>query len=157
MDKHDIQRRFYKIVAVILMGSILAMIAVIPGILIGSSTATPLNATIASLVGVGIHLLLVLIFLRNSRPDRPKRRINREIPFFWALGMIFLGVIMLDGVFAFLDDVLYVSICMSLCALCDFAAGVVFVIALFRLKPMAPAPTHQFEPRHSGRSSPNCG
>ena len=123
------------IVAIILMGSILAMIAVIPGILIGSSTATPLNATIATLVGVGIHLLLVLIFLRNTNPDRPKRRINREIPLFWALGMIFLGFIMLDGVFAFMDDVLYVSICMSLCALCDFAAAVVFIVALFLLKP----------------------
>lgn len=135
MDKHEIQRKIYRIVAIILMVSILSLIAVIPVILSASSSNNPLNSAIGILVGVGIHLLLVLIFLRGSRPNRPKRRINREIHLFWALGMIFLGFIMLDGVFAFLDDVLYVTIGMIVCAICDFAAALVFITALFLLKP----------------------
>ena len=134
-DKHEIKRKIYKIVAVILMVPILSLIAVIPAILSASSTNTPFNAAIGILIGVGIHLLLVLIFLSGSRPNRPKRRINREIYIFWALGMIFLGFIMLDGVFAFLDDVLYVSIGLIVCAVCDFAAALVFITALFLLKP----------------------
>jgi len=135
MDKHEIQRRIYRIVAVILMVSILSLIAVIPGILQASSTATPLNAVIGALVGIGIHLLMVMIFLRGARANRPERRIVRGVHFFWALGMIFLGFIMLDGAFAFLDDVLYVSICMIVCSVCDFAAALVFIAALFLLKP----------------------
>lgn len=135
VDKLEIQRRTYKIVAVILMVSILALIAVIPGILQASSAETPINAAIGSLIGVGVHLLLVLIFLRGSRSDRPKRRIYRQIHLFWALGMFFLSFIMLDGVMAFLDDVLFVSIGIFVCVVCDFAAAVVFVTALFRLKP----------------------
>lgn len=135
MDKHEIQRKIYKIVAVLLMVSILSLIAVIPGILQDSSTGTPLRAAIGTLIGIGIHLLLALIFLRGTRSNRPKRRINREIHFFWALGLIFLGFIIMDGAFAFLDDVLYVSIGMFLCVFCDFVAALVFVAALFLLKP----------------------
>ena len=136
MDKHEIQRRIYTIVAVMLMVSILALIAVIPGILQDRSPGSlPLRAASGALIGIGIHLLLVYIFLRGTRSSRPKRRINREIHLFWALGMIFLGFIIMDGAFAFLDDVLYVAIGMFLCAFCDLAAAVVFVTALFLLKP----------------------
>ena len=135
LDKHEIQRKIYKTVAVILMLSILALIAVIPAILSASTTNTPFTSAIGTLVGVGIHLLLALIFLRGGRPDRPKRRINREIHLFWALGMIFLGFIILDGVFAFMGDVLFVTIGMIVCAVCDFAAALVFITALFLLKP----------------------
>jgi dolichol kinase len=134
MGKHEIQRKIYRIVAVILMVSILSLIAVIPGILQDSSTGTRLRAVIGTLIGIGIHLLLVLIFLRATRSNRSERRINREIHLFWALGMIFLGFIMMDGAFAFLDDVLYVSIGMFLVVFCDFVAALVFVTALFLLR-----------------------
>jgi dolichol kinase len=135
MDKHEIQRKIFTIAATLMMVSVLALIAVFPGILLDTSTETPLNAAIGTLIGMGLHLLLAVIFYRARRSNRPKRRINREIHLFWALGMIFLGFIMMDGAFNYLNQVLYVSIGIFLVVLCDFAAALVFVAALFLLKP----------------------
>ena len=45
-----------------------------------------------------------------------------------------LGLIVMDGAFAFLETALFVSIGMLLCVFCDFAAALVSVIALFLLK-----------------------
>ncbi len=51
-----------------------------------------------------------------------------------AVGFFFLGFMMLDGAYAFLDDVLFVSIGMFVCSFCDFAAALVSIIALVLLK-----------------------
>ena len=50
------------------------------------------------------------------------------------MGFFFLGFMMLDGAYAFLDDIRFVSIGMFICAFCDFGAAQVSIFALVLLR-----------------------
>ncbi len=133
MDKFETQRKVFTRVATLLLLSVLSLIAVIPGILLDTSPGSlPLPAAIGTLVGVVLHLFLAYRF--GIRLRRRRRKINKEVYILSALGFFFLGFMIMDGAFAFLDDVLYVSIGIFLSVACDFGAAVVFVAALFLLK-----------------------
>ena len=50
------------------------------------------------------------------------------------MGFFFLGFMILDGAYAFLDDVRFVSIGMFICAFGGFAASLVSILALIFLR-----------------------
>ena len=95
----------------------------------------PKEAAIATLVGVGVHLLLFIGFSLGIGLAKRKRRINREINLAAAVVLFILGFIIMDGAMAYIDQLRFVSIGMFLCVLGDLAAVVVSVAALFYLKP----------------------
>ncbi len=124
----------FRIVTVLLMLSILTLIAVIPGILLDKSPGSmPIQAASGAFIGMLIHLALLayLYGYRLSKRDRPGKR---EISLGPAIALTLLGLIMLDGAFAFLDDLPAVSICMFICAACDFTAALLSFAALIFMR-----------------------
>ena len=133
MDKYEIQRRIFKIVAVLFLLSAVSLIAVIPAILMDKSPgALPIQAASGALIGALLHLFLAYWF--GIRLKRRNRMIRNEAYILSAVGFFFLGFMMLDGAYAFLDDARFVSIGMSICAFCDFAASLVSIFALVLLR-----------------------
>lgn len=92
-------------------------------------------AVYATLVAMGIRLLILIGILFGIRATRRKGRINREINIAVAVVLILLGLVLMDGAFAYADSLVYVSIGMFVAVFCDLAAGLVSIIATFRLKP----------------------
>jgi hypothetical protein len=133
MDKLEIQRKIFTIVAVLMLLSVVSMIAVIPAILMDRSPGSlPLQASSGALIGVGIHLYLAYWF--GIRLRRRSSMIRNEGYILMVVGFFFLGFAMLDGAYAFLDDVRFVSIGMFICAFGGFAASLVSVLALIFLR-----------------------
>ena len=132
MDKIEVQRKVFAIVGVLMLLSVVSMIAVIPAILMKSSSSLPLQAAIGALLGVVLHLFLAYWF--GIRLRRRSSMIRNEAYILMAVGFFFLGFMMLDGAYAFLDDVRFVSIGMFTCAFGDFAASLVSVLALIFLR-----------------------
>jgi len=60
--------------------------------------------------------------------------IRNEVYILSAVGFFFLGFMILDGAYAFLDDVRFVSMGMFICAFFDFAAALVSIFALVFLR-----------------------
>ena len=133
MDKLEIQRRILAIVAVLMLLSAVSLIAVIPAILKDTSSGSlPLQAAGGALIGMSIHLYLAYWF--GIRLRRLRRKINKEVHILSALGFFFLGFMILDGAYAFLDDIRFVSMGMFICAFFDFAAALVSIFALVFLR-----------------------
>ena len=133
MDKFEKQRKIFTIVAILVLLSVVSMIAVIPAILLDTSPGSlPLQAAGGALLGVVLHLYLAYWF--GIRLRRRSSIIRNEVYILSAVGFFFLGFMILDGAYAFLDDVRFVSISMFICASLDFAAALVSVTALFLLR-----------------------
>ena len=133
MDTFETQRKVFAIVGVLMLLSVVSMIAVIPAILMDkSSSSLPLQAAGGALLGVVLHLFLAYWF--GIRLRRRSSMIRNEGYILSAVGFFFLGFMMLDGAYAFLDDVRFVSIGMFTCAFGGFAASLVSVLALIFLR-----------------------
>ena len=133
MVKIEMQRKFFFRVAVLFLLSAVSLIAVIPAILMDKSPgALPIQAASGAFIGVVLHLFLAYWFGIKLR--RRSRMIRNEAYILSAVGFFFLGFMILDGANAFLDDVRFVSIGMSICAFCDFAASLVAIFALVLLR-----------------------
>ena len=136
MDKFQIQRKVFRRVAILELVAVLSLIAVIPRLYKEvTPDGIPMVAVYATLVSMGVHLLILIGILSGIRVTKRKGRINREINIVAAVVLILLGLLLMDGAFSYAEDLVYVSIGMFLCVFCDLAAGVVSIIAVFRLKP----------------------
>ena len=134
MDTFEKQKKIFSINAVLMLLSALSLAAVIPAILMDKSPGSlPIQAASGAFLGMGIHLFLAYWF--GIRLRRRKSKIRNEVLIFSAIGLFFLGFMILDGAYAFQDDVRFVSIGMFICAFGDFGASLVSVAALFILKP----------------------
>ena len=135
MDTFEKQRKIFTIVAILVLLSVLSLIVVISRMLQEvSSGELPKVAAIATLVGMGVHLLVLIGILVGIRLTKRRRRINREINLVTAMVLAFLGFIVIDGAVSYINDQLFISIGMFLCVFCDFAAVSVSIAALFLLK-----------------------
>ena len=133
MDKLENQRKVFAIVAVLMLLSVVSMIAVIPAILMDKSPGSlPIQAAIGALLGVVLHLFLAYWF--GIRLRRRSSMIRNEGYILAAVGFFFLGFMMLDGAYAFLEESRFVFVMMFICAFIDFAATLVSIIALVLLK-----------------------
>ena len=129
MNKLEIQRRIFTIIAAGMLLSVVSMIAVIPAILMDTSPGSvPVQAASGALLGVVLHLFIAYWF--GIRLRRRSRIIRYEVYILSAVGFFFLGFMILDGAYAFLDDVRFVSIGMFICAFFDFSAALVSIFAL---------------------------
>ena len=136
MDKFEIQGKVFRIVAILELVAVLSLIAVIPRLYMEvTPDGIPMVAVYATLVGMGVHLLILTGILFGIRVTRRKGRVNREINIVVAIVLILLGLVLVDGAVSYAEDLVYVSIGMFVCVFCDLAAGVVSIIAVFRLKP----------------------
>ncbi len=135
MDKYEKQRRIFTIVAVLLLLSVGSLIAVIP-IMFQEASQGEISkeAPIATLVGMSVHLLLFFGFLLGIRLTKLRRRINREINLASAVVLFPLGFVIMDGALAGMGQTPFISTGMFVCVVCDFAAVLVSVAALFLLK-----------------------
>ena len=134
MDKIKIQRKIFSRIAVLFLLSVVSLIAVIPAILMDNSAGSlPIQAASGALIGVVLHLFLAYWF--GIRLSRRSSIVRNEIYILSAVGFFFLGIMILDGAYAFLDDAHFVSIGMFICAFCDFAASLVSIFALVLLRP----------------------
>jgi|GEM_PF-2947135 len=135
MDKFEIQRRIFTINAVLILLAVTGLIIAIPKIFQGvPSGLIGRQGAIATVILAGFHLLIFIGFLRGVRWAKSHRRIRRDINTTAALGLGLLGFIMLDGAVETLDKELIISIGYFGCVICDFAAAIVSVVALFLLK-----------------------
>jgi len=136
MDKYEIQRKVFRIVAILELVGILSLIAVIPRLYQEvSPDGIPMAAVIATSAAMGIRLLILIGILFGVRVTKRKGRVNREINIVAAVALILLGLVLMDGAFAYADSLVFVSVGMFICVFCDFAAGAVSITAMFRLKP----------------------
>ena len=143
MDTFEKQRKIFTIVAILVLLSVLSLIVVILRMLQEvSSGELPKVAAIATLVGMGVHLLVLIGILVGIRLTKRRRRINREINLVTAIVLTFFGFIVMDGAVSYINDQLFLSIGMFLCVFCDLAAVVVSVAALFLLKQKSRASTN---------------
>ena len=135
MDKFEIQRKIFTYVASLLLISVLALIVVLPRLIQEvSPDGIPNAAPIATAVAAGIRLLIFFGILYGIRLAKRKRRINMEINLAIAVVLFLLGFVLLDGAFAYADNLVFVSAGMFISVFCDFAAGVVSIVALFLLR-----------------------
>ena len=97
MDKFEIQRRIFRINALLMLVSALALIAVIPRLIKETSPdGLPKAAATATSVAMGIRLLLLVGFLFGIRQTKLKRRINKEINLAAAVVLFLLGFVLMD-------------------------------------------------------------
>ena len=133
MNRIKNQRKIFGIIAVLMLLFVASMIAVIPAILMDTSSGSlPLQAASGALLGVVLHLFLA--YWSGIRLRRRSSMIRYEVYILSAVGFFFLGFMILDGAFAFLDDVCFVSIGMFTCSFFDFAASLVSIFALIFLR-----------------------
>ena len=133
MNKIETQKKVFAIVGALMLLSAVSMIAVIPAILMDKSAgALPLQAAGGALLGVILHLFIAYWFGIKLR--KRSTVVRNEIYILSAVGFFFLGFMILDGADAFLDDVRFVSIGMSICAFGGFAASLVSILALIFLR-----------------------
>ena len=136
MDKFEIQGKVFRKVAILELVAVLSLIAVIPRLYQEvTPDGIPMVAVYATLIAMGIRLLILIGILIGIRVTRRKGRVNREINIIVAVVLILLGLVLMDGAFSYAEDLVYVSIGMFVCIFCDLAAGAVSIIAVFRLKP----------------------
>lgn len=135
MDTFEIQRKIFTYVAGLLIISVLALIVVLPRLIQEvSPDGIPKAAPIATAVAAGIRLLIFFGILYGIRLTKRKRRINREINLATAVVLFLLGFVLMDGAFAYADNLVFVSAGMFASVFCDFAAAVVSIVALFLLR-----------------------
>ena len=136
MDKFEKQRKIFTIVAILVLLSVLSLIVVIPRMLQETFPGgLPKAASIATSVAMGVRLLILIAILFGIRVTKRRGRVNREINLATATVLIILGLVLMDGAFAYAGSLLFVSIGMFVCVFCDLAAAGVSITALFLLKP----------------------
>ena len=136
MNKFEIQRKTFTIVAILELVGVLSLIAVIPRLFQEvSPDGIPMAAPIATSVAMVIRLLIVIAVWFGIRVAKRNGRINREINLAAGVVLLLLGLVLMDGAFAYVDSLLNVSIGMFVCVFCDLAAGAVSITTMFRLKP----------------------
>ena len=136
MDTFEKQRKIFSIDAVLMLLAAVSLAVVVPRLLQETSTGSiPMAAVIATSIAGGIRLLILLAFLYGIRLSKRRRHINREINLAAGIVLLILGFVLMDGAFAYVDSLLFVSIGMFVCVFCDFAVVGISVAALFILKP----------------------
>lgn len=136
MDTSEIQGKVFGRVAILELVAVLSLAAVIPRLYQEvTPDGIPMLAVYATLVAMGIRLLILIGILFGIRVTRRKGRVNREINIVVAVVLFLLGLVLIDGAFSYAEDLVFVSIGMFVCVFCDLAAGAVSIIGMIRLKP----------------------
>ena len=96
MDKFEIQGKVFRRVAILELVAVLSLIAVIPRLYQEvTPDGIPMVAVYATLVAMGIRLLILIGILFGIRVTKRKGRINREINIIVAVVLILLGLLLI--------------------------------------------------------------
>jgi hypothetical protein len=135
MDRFDTQKKVFTIVAVFELVAVLALIAAIPRLMQEHATGEiPKAAPIATAVAMGVRLLILLAVLYGIRLSKLKRRINKEINLAAGVVLLLLGLVLMDGAFAYIDQFPFVSIVFFVAVFCDLAAAITSFTAMVLLR-----------------------
>ena len=135
MNKAKVQGRIMNTVAGLVLMSAILMIIIIPGVLLDTSDgAGPIGAAIGISVLILLHLAVLLGFLKAIRKNKRGRPAGKGLNIVLGILLVLLGLFNMDGAFAFLDTILFVTILLFTSAFCDIVAALLTFIALF-LKP----------------------
>lgn len=136
MDTFEKQRKIFSIDAVLMLLAAISLAVVIPRLIQEASTDPTLKGgVIATAVALVLRLLMLLAFLYGIRLTKRRHHINKRKNLDAGIILLILGFIVMDGAFAFLDSLLFVSIGMFVCAFCDFVVTLISGAAFFILKP----------------------
>ena len=116
---------------------LVVVLAVILAILVIPPTSIPKQAIIPIWGSVTVHLLIVGVFIWTIIVNIRGGRINNGLLVTAGAMFILLGLILMDGAFAYLGQPEQpgVSFWMFACVGCDFLAGSLAIIARFLRKP----------------------
>ena len=134
MEKMQRNERVLMIASGILLLSVILLIITIPGVLNDTSpNAKPKSAVIGISLAIVFRLLFFVGYIKLFRENR-RNSTNRKGAYL-GLGflLILFALFLLDGAFAFLQhqNLLYVSILIFTCILCDFVASTITIILFF--------------------------
>lgn len=98
--------------------------------------ATPENAIRAIAVNITVHLFVLVAVIWTISVQKRKGKFNNELLVACGIIPIILGLMVLDGAFAYLDHpgMLVASISMFLCVGFDVTGGVLVLIARYSRK-----------------------
>jgi hypothetical protein len=128
------KERVLIIAAGMLLLSILLMIIIIPGVY---SKTLPNEKNLGAVIGISLAIIMRLLLiiwyifkLKKIRNNTEKRKTGYIVI---GILIIILGLMYLDGAFAFLDhrNILYVSYLMFTSVFCDLTAFILNFIAIF--------------------------
>ena len=128
------RRMLYMSIALLITIAIILAILVIPQVISDTSpSATPEYAVPAIVVNIIIQLLIVVALIWTIKVNNRGGKINKELLVGAGVTPIVLGLMMLDGGFAYIDhpDTHGAGISMFICVGCDFVAGLLALIARY--------------------------
>lgn len=127
-------RMLYSSIGLIFVVAAILAIVVIPQVMSDKSpSATPENATPAIAVIVIVHLLIVVALIWTIKVNNRGSHINKELLVAAGVIPMVVGLLILDGAFAYVDkpDTHSTGIWMFICVGCDFVAGLLALIARY--------------------------
>ena len=134
MRKNKGKERVIIIAAGMLLLSILLMITIIPGVYTGSlQNENNLGAVIGISVLIVIRLIIFIGYISIIKKIRPDDEKGKARYIVIGIFLIILGLINLDGAFAFLDNknMLYISFLLFTSAFFDLIASILTFIGTF--------------------------
>ncbi|MFC2124699.1 hypothetical protein ACFLU5_07790 [Bacteroidota bacterium] len=121
MNKVEIQRRILITVSGLVLLSTILMIVIIS--IAVQDIAIP--ASIGLFVMIILHLFVSYRFMTAIRANKRGRPVDKGFYIVLGILLLFFGFVTMDGAFAFLDKILFVSILMFVSVFCDFVAALV--------------------------------
>ena len=136
-----VQRRILVSAVVLILLSIIMLLATLPGIIQDISAGNrPNSAAIGIGIAVLLRLLIVVGFRNISRGIKRDGKLNKAGAIVLGIGLLVLGIALLDGAFSFLEEILLVSIFMFISVFFDVVAAIITLVAML-IKPKK-------EPKH---------
>lgn len=120
------------IVTGLVLLSVLLLLVTIPFIIQDTSPGSdPRTTAISAFVMIVLHLVISYQFIKTIRANKKGRKTDKGLTIGLGVLLIFLGFIILDGAFAFLDKVLFGSILMLVVVFCDILAAIATFVVIF--------------------------
>lgn len=138
ISKNTWRHMLYTSIALITIIAVLLTLIVIPSVFKDTYPgATPDRAIPAIAVSIILHLLIVAAILWTLRAESQGKRINKELLVASGIVPIVLGLVLLDGAFAYLNhpDMLIASKAMFVCVLFDLTAGILVFFTRYSFRP----------------------
>lgn len=135
MNQIEIQRKILITVAGLVLMSIVLMIITIPSILQDTSGgATPERAATGTAIMMILHMVVLLGSWKAIRANKQGRQADKGLSIGLGILILLFGLVVMDGAFAFLDHLLFVSILFFIIVFCDLLAAITTFAGLF-IKP----------------------
>ena len=135
MNTLEIQRKILAVVSGLVFLSVLSLIGTLPGIIQATYPGSnPKQAAIAAFVGMILHLVILYGFFTVLKANKRGHPADKGLTIGLGILLLIFGLIIMDGAFASLEHVLFVSILMFVVVIFDFVAALA-TFGILLLKP----------------------